>query len=74
LPLCSEREGVVEQEAACIEALRDAASYRVTDDRLEIADASGETTLVLERGEQAASTDHYDTVTVSILENDYQTL
>ena len=35
----------MEQEAAYIEALHDAATYRVTDHRLEIADASGRTTL-----------------------------
>jgi heat shock protein HslJ len=45
---CSEPEGIMEQEAAYIEALRDAADYRVVDDRLEIADASGDTILVLE--------------------------
>jgi heat shock protein HslJ len=46
--LCSEPEGIMEQEAAYIEALHDAATYRVTGDRLEIADASGRTTLVFE--------------------------
>lgn len=46
--LCAEPEGIMEQEAAYIEALHDAATYRVTDDRLEIADTSGRTTLVFE--------------------------
>lgn len=44
--LCSEPKGIMEQEAAYIEALRSAAAYRVVDDRLEIANAAGETTLV----------------------------
>jgi heat shock protein HslJ len=34
--LCSTPEGVMEQEAIYIEALRSAASYRVVDDHLEI--------------------------------------
>jgi heat shock protein HslJ len=46
--LCSEPEGIMEQEATYIEALQDAAAYRIVDDRLEIADASRETTLVFE--------------------------
>ena len=49
LQLCSEPEGIMEQEAAYIEALRSAAAYRVVDDRLEIANAAGETTLVFAR-------------------------
>jgi len=44
--LCAEPEGIMEQEAAYIEALHDAATYQVTDGRLEIADASGRTTLL----------------------------
>ena len=44
--LCTEPEGVMEQEAAYIQALHDAATYRVTDGRLEMADASGRITLV----------------------------
>ena len=46
--LCSEPEGIMEQEAAYIEALHDATTYRVTDDRLEIVDAGGRTRLVFE--------------------------
>jgi heat shock protein HslJ len=46
---CPTPEGVMEQEAAYIEALRSAATYRVEDDRLEIDDAAGETTLVFAR-------------------------
>jgi len=49
--LCSEPEGIMEQEAAYIEALRDAAAYRLVDDRLEITDAGDETILVFERKE-----------------------
>jgi heat shock protein HslJ len=44
--LCSSPEGVMEQEAAYIEALLSAATYRVMVDRLEINDADGETILV----------------------------
>jgi heat shock protein HslJ len=47
--LCSTPEGIMEQEAAYIEALRSAASYRVVDDRLEIDNAAGETILVFAR-------------------------
>ncbi len=54
LQLCSEPKGLMEQEAAYIEALQDAASYRVTGDRLEIANAAGETTLVFAREADAA--------------------
>lgn len=46
--LCLEPEGVMEQEAAYIEALLDAATYQIINDRLEITDASGETLLVFE--------------------------
>jgi heat shock protein HslJ len=52
LQLCSEPQGIMEQEAAYIEALRSAASYRVVDDRLEIDNAAGETTLVFARKEE----------------------
>jgi heat shock protein HslJ len=44
--LCLGPEGIMEQEAAYIEALRSAAAYRVIDDRLEVDDATGETVLV----------------------------
>lgn len=47
--LCLTPEGIMEQEAAYIEALQNAAAYRVMDDRLEIANAAGETTLVFAR-------------------------
>jgi heat shock protein HslJ len=47
--LCSTPEGIMEQEATYIEALRSAASYRVVDDRLEIDNAAGETTLIFAR-------------------------
>ena len=49
LQFCSEPEGVMEQEAAYIEALQDAAAYRVMDDRLEINNAAGETALIFAR-------------------------
>lgn len=50
--LCSEPEGVMEQEEAYIEALQNAAAYRVMDDRLEIYDAAGETTIVFAKKTQ----------------------
>ena len=43
---CLSTEGIMEQEMAYIQALRSSATYRLTDSRLEIADASGETILV----------------------------
>ena len=46
--LCTEPKGIMEQEAAYIQALYDAATYQVTSGRLEIADASGKITLVFE--------------------------
>jgi heat shock protein HslJ len=51
--LCSSPKGIMEQEAAYIEALLNTATYRVIDDRLEIDDAAGETKLVFVRKEQA---------------------
>jgi heat shock protein HslJ len=50
--LCSSPEGIMEQEAAYIEALQSVASYRVVDDRLEIENAAAETTLVFARKEE----------------------
>jgi heat shock protein HslJ len=41
----------MEQEKAYIEALQNAATYQVIDDRLEIGDASSETMLVFLRNE-----------------------
>ena len=43
---CASPEGVMEQEAAYMEALQSAAAYRVVENRLELEDAAGETTLV----------------------------
>jgi heat shock protein HslJ len=54
--LCASPEGVMEQESAYIEALTDAAGYQLSDDRLEIQDAAGETTLVYAR-QEATGTD-----------------
>lgn len=49
--LCSEPEGIMEQEDAYLDALLSAVSYHVEDDRLEIADADGNTVLVFDRSE-----------------------
>jgi len=49
---CHEPEGVMQQEADYVEALHDAAAYRVTDNRLEIENGAGETTLVFRRKEE----------------------
>lgn len=46
---CLDPAGVMEQEAAYLQALSQAAGYRATDDRLEIQDAAGETILVFSR-------------------------
>jgi ligand-binding sensor domain-containing protein/heat shock protein HslJ len=52
LQLCQTPAGVMEQEGAYIEALREAAVYRATDGYLEIGDASGEISLVFARQEE----------------------
>ena len=44
---CPTPKGVMEQEAAYIDALHGAARYRLLGDCLEIEDAAGETMLVL---------------------------
>ena len=52
LQLCQSPEGVMHQEAAYVEALQDATAYRVTDGRLELENAAGETTLVFAQKEE----------------------
>jgi len=47
-----EMPGLQEQEQSYIEALNDAAAYRVMDDRLEIEDAAGKTMLVFAQKEE----------------------
>jgi heat shock protein HslJ len=47
-------EGVMGLESAYLAGLRDAAHYRLIDDRLELADAGGETLLVFASGMRAA--------------------
>jgi heat shock protein HslJ len=49
--LCSEPAGIMEQEAAYIEALRTATAYRMALDTLQIADDVGRTTLLFTRRE-----------------------
>lgn len=49
LQLCQTPEGVMGQEVAYVEALREAAVYQATHSYLEIGDASGETSLVFAR-------------------------
>jgi heat shock protein HslJ len=49
--MCSTPKGIMEQESAYVEALHNAATYRVIDDHLEIADASGKVVLVYARAE-----------------------
>ncbi len=44
--LCSKPEGIMQQEATYIEALQQAAAYRVVDDHLEIHNEAGKTILV----------------------------
>jgi heat shock protein HslJ len=43
---CSTPEGVMQQEQAYVEALRNVATYRRIGERLEIDNAAGETTLI----------------------------
>ena len=50
--LCQTPEGIMQQEAAYTSALQNAAAYRVIDDRLEIDNAAGETTLVFAMKEE----------------------
>ena len=45
----SSPEGVMEQERAYVETLRDVTAYRLDGDRLELADAAGETVLAYSR-------------------------
>jgi heat shock protein HslJ len=52
---CPSPEGIMEQEMAYVQALRGSATYRLTDGRLEIADASGERILVFARKEEFAT-------------------
>ena len=47
--LCAEPEGIIEQEAAYIEALMTASRYQVLDNHLEIEDESGEMILIFHR-------------------------
>ena len=49
---CPSPEGVMEQEQAYVDALTNAAAYRLADDGLEILNATGETVLVFFRQEQ----------------------
>jgi heat shock protein HslJ len=43
---CLEPEGILEQETACLTALRTAATYQITADRLEMFDEAGIRVLV----------------------------
>jgi heat shock protein HslJ len=43
---CPSPEGVMEQERAYVETLRNAAAYRIIEDRLEVDNIEGETILV----------------------------
>ncbi len=52
---CHSPEGVMEQEMAYVRALRSSAAYRLTDGRLEIADAGGEPILVFSRKDEFAT-------------------
>jgi heat shock protein HslJ len=48
LQLCTEPEGIMDQEAAYIVALRNAAKFRLADNRLEIDNGAGETILIFQ--------------------------
>jgi heat shock protein HslJ len=47
--LCSKPDGIMQQEATYIEALQQATTYQVVDDRLEIYSEAGESILVFVR-------------------------
>jgi heat shock protein HslJ len=47
--LCTDPEGIMEQEAAYIEALMNASHFQFVDNRLEIEDETGETFLIFQR-------------------------
>jgi heat shock protein HslJ len=49
MELCPELEGVMEQEEAYVDAFVITATYRLTRDRLELLDATGQAVLVYER-------------------------
>ena len=49
---CPSPESVMQQERTYVEALRNAAAYRIIEDRLEIDNAAGETILVFVREER----------------------
>jgi heat shock protein HslJ len=46
--LCTEPEGIMEQEAAYIEALKNAANFRTVDNRLEIGNEAGKTIIIFQ--------------------------
>lgn len=46
--LCTEPEGIMEQEAAYIEALMSAMNFRIVDNRLEIGNEEGEIILIFQ--------------------------
>jgi heat shock protein HslJ len=54
LQLCEGPQGVMQQERIYVESLTSAAAYRMTEDRLEIDNAEGETILVFSRKEEFA--------------------
>jgi len=46
--LCTEPEGIMEQEAAYIEALMNAAKYQIVDNHLKIKNDAGKTILIFQ--------------------------
>jgi heat shock protein HslJ len=46
--LCADPEGIMEQESEYIETLMSAAHFQVVEDRLEIQNEAGDTTLIFE--------------------------
>ena len=46
--LCTEPEGIMEQEAAYIEALMSAAHYQIVDNRLEFENEAGKAILIFQ--------------------------
>jgi len=46
---CPEPAGIWDQEKAYVDAVSDAATYQILDDRLEISDSTGKVFLVFEK-------------------------
>lgn len=55
---CGQPEGIMDQEFQYLGAMQRAASYRITDDQLELLDAAGETVVTFKAAEPVSLEDH----------------